>query len=109
MSTRSSSWPIRRNSQASSRVIEESTSPFTTAQRSLANWKAPCIRDGRTPRGRPSEVVFSDSHTSVESASRTPRAFSRAVSNAPATDEGFMRSVTRRSSTRCTVQSSRGT
>ena len=67
------------------------------------------MREGRTTRGMPRVAVFSDSHTSVDSASRTPRAFSRAAWRAPATEEGFARSVTRRSSTRCTVRSSAGT
>ena len=67
------------------------------------------MRGGRTPRGSPRVVVFSDSHTSVDSASRTPRAFSLAVSSAPATEDGFVRSVTSRSSTRCTVRSAAST
>ena len=85
--------------------MEASIRPLTTAQRSLAYWNAPCIREGRTPRGIPRVVVFSDSHTSVESTSRAPRAFSRAVCRAPAIEEGFWRSVTRRSRILCTVRS----
>ena len=86
MSARSMLRPSVKNCQASSRLVDESTMPTASAERSRTHWKNSCTLSVCRRRGIRALVVLSVSHSSVETISRARRAFSRAAVSAYAMD-----------------------
>ena len=79
MSARSMLRPSVKNCHASSRLVDESTMPTASAERSRTHWKNSCTLSVCRRRGIRALVVLSVSHSSVETISRARRAFSRAA------------------------------
>ena len=99
MSARSMLRPSVKNCHASSRLVDESTMPTASAERSRTHWKNSCTFSVCRRRGIRALVVLRVSHSSDETISRARRAFSRAAVSAYAMLAGFMRSTARRAST----------
>jgi len=79
MSARSMLRPSVKNCHASSRLVEESTTPTESAARSRTHWKNSWTFSVWRRRGIREFVVLRHSQSSVLTISRARRAFSRAA------------------------------